>query len=208
MGADPDEPDADVGWGLLATPQKLITHHKQGGLRVRLRLIALFGFMSLRDPNNINVDPDVRDAGKHHYDPAGGCLPNPDPLIQPPAVDEWPSNGSIDDPWDSDCYGQPSSLVTGTRMAYGPGFLTRVSLSSDHNQEMFLDFSFSRPAHLMDNFTIGDIDAAGLLYTYNNFHTSESPGNSFQDEVGFKASMNGTDVPISIFNPGSALTVT
>lgn len=164
--------------------------------------------MSLRDPNNINVDPDVRDAGKHHYDPAGGCLPNPDPLIQPPAVDEWPSNGSIDDPWDSDCYGQPSSLVTGTRMAYGPGFLTWVSLSSDHNQEMFLDFSFSRPAHLMDNFTIGDIDAAGLLYTYNNFHASESPGNSFQDEVGFKASMNGTDVPISIFNPGSALTVT
>jgi uncharacterized repeat protein (TIGR01451 family) len=160
--------------------------------------------MSLRDPDKINVDSDARDAGNHKYDPAGGCLPSTGETS-----DEWAGNGSIIDPWDSDCNGQVSTLATGTNMAYGAGFLTWVSLSSHHNQEMFLDFSFSRPAMVMDKFTIGDIDSAGLKYeSVPPMSIYERPGNSYQDEVGLFASMNGTDVPLIISQVGSTLTVT
>lgn len=160
--------------------------------------------MSLRDPDKINVDSDVRDAGNHKYDPAGGCAPSTGETS-----DEWAGNGSIIDPWDSDCNGQASTLATGTNMAYGPGFLTWVSLSSHHNQEMFLDFSFSRPAMVMDKFTIGDIDSAGLKYeSVPPMSIYERPGNSYQDEVGLFASMNGTDVPLIISQVGGTLTVT
>lgn len=160
--------------------------------------------MSLRDPDKINVDSDARDAGNHKYDPAGGCLPSTGETS-----DEWAGNGSIIDPWDSDCNGQVSTLATGTNMAYGAGFLTWVSLSSHHNQEMFLDFSFSRPAMVMDKFTIGDIDSAGLKYeSVPPMSIYERPGNSYQDEVGLFASMNGTDVPLIISQVGGTLTVT
>lgn len=157
--------------------------------------------VSLRDPDNINVDPDVRDAGKHPYDPQGSCNPSTGET-----KDDWAGNGSIQDPWDSDCNGDPSKLSTGTNKAYGLPYFTWVLLSSHHDQTAYLDFKFSKPVY-MDNFTVGDIDAAGLLYTYNNFVNYEAPGNSYQDEVGFAAANNGTDVPVSLFNQGSGLIV-
>ena len=159
--------------------------------------------MSLRDPANLNFDTDLVDAGKHPYDPAGGCLPSTGET-----VDEWAGNGSIQDPWDSDCYGDTSASSTGTRKAYGAGFLSWFIKSAQHTDDVYFDFSFSRPAALMGNFTIGDIDGVGLTWTFNNFVAQESPGNSYQDEIGVSASMNGTDVPVTIFNAGAALSVT
>ncbi|MFN3786067.1 MAG: SdrD B-like domain-containing protein, partial [Thiothrix sp.] len=95
---------------------------------------------------------------------------------------------------------------TGTGKAYGYPFLTWVLLSSDHRHEAYFDFTFSKPV-MMNSFLIGDIDAAGLKWTYDNFHPQEAPGNSYQDEVALTATHDGRDVPIILFNQGSGLVV-
>ena len=157
--------------------------------------------VKLRDPDNINVDPDVRDSSKHPYDPAGSCKPSTGET-----TDAWLGDGSINDPWDSDCNGDPQKLSTGTGKAYGFPFFTWAVMSSHHEQTAYLDFQFSKPTY-MDNFTVGDIDSVGLTYTFNNFVNTESPGNSYQDEVGFLASKNGSAVPVDLFNQGSGLLI-
>lgn len=158
--------------------------------------------MSLRDPANLNYDADLVDAGKHPYDPAGGCLPSTGET-----VDQWAGDGSIADPWDSDCYGDASTSSTGTRKAYGLSYLTWFIKSAQHTDEVFFDFSFSRPPILMGDFTIGDVDGTGLSRDYNDatLHRNELPGNSYQDEVGFSASLNGVNVPVTLFNLGGNL---
>lgn len=157
--------------------------------------------VKLRDPDNINVDPDVRDPGKHPYDPAGACKPSTGET-----TDAWPGDGSFNDPWDSDCNGDPQKFSTGTNKAYGVPFFTWVLLSSHHEQTAYLDFTFSKPTY-MDNFTVGDIDSAGLTHTYKNFINTEAPGNSYQDEVGFTATKNGVSVPVNLFDQGSGVII-
>lgn len=158
--------------------------------------------MKLRDPENLNYDADLVDAATHPYDPSGGCLPSTGET-----VDQWAGNGSIPDPWDSDCYGDASASSTGTRKAYGLGYLTWFIKSAQHTDEVYFDFTFSRPAALMGDFTIGDVDGSGLTRDFNDatLHRNELPGNSYQDEVGFSASLNGANVPVTLFNLGANL---
>jgi uncharacterized repeat protein (TIGR01451 family) len=160
--------------------------------------------MKLRDPANINYDADLVSAATHPYDPAGGCLPSTGET-----VDQWAGDGSIPDPWDSDCYGDASGSSTGTRKAYGLGYLTWFIKSAQHTDEVYFDFTFSRPAMLMGDFTIGDVDGTGLTRDFNDatLHRNELPGNSYQDEVGFSASLNGANVPVTLFNLGANLTL-
>lgn len=155
--------------------------------------------VTMRDPHNMNVDPNVRDPSKHHYDPAGACKSSTGEV-----VDAWLGNGSFDDPWDSDCNGDPQKMSTGTGKAYGYPYFTWVLLSSNHEHEAYLDFKFSKPA-FMDNFTVGDVDGTGLKWTYDNYINTESPGNSYQDEVGFSAAYAGNSVPVVLFNQGGGL---
>lgn len=79
-------------------------------------------------------------------------------------------------------------------------------MSSHHEHTAHLDFQFSKPTY-MDNFTVGDIDSAGLTFTFKNFVNTEAPGNSYQDEVGFFASKNTNPVPVVLFNQGSGLLI-
>lgn len=156
--------------------------------------------VNLIDPANRNSESDIRDAGNHPFDPVGGCEPYPGST----EADGWPANdGSIVDPWDSDC----SPLWTQTAGAYGPNYLTWVINSGDHEDNVTLEFCFSSPV-LMENFLVSDIDYNGFQWTVNNSPEYETPGNSFQDEIyAYALDANMDTVDITIVPSGTGVTV-
>ncbi len=146
--------------------------------------------VTLIDPDQRNSESDIRDAGNHPFDPAGGCgyyTGNGEEA-------GWPNMGSITDPWDSDC----SPIWTETGGAYGPDYLTWVINTADHNEEVTLEFCFSSPV-VMEDFRISDIDFSGLTWDFNNVDIFEVPGNSFQDELfAYALDINGDTVDIDM----------
>ena len=149
--------------------------------------------MTIVDPNNRNGDPNQHSP--HPFDPSGGCYPINTEL------DVVSGNGSITDPWDSDC----DPVQTETNGNYGLNYLTYGIRSVTSAEEVTLRFTFSRPIYL-NNFTVSDIDGAGLAWTFNNLSQYEAPGNSYQDEVRFVARNAVANVPLTFSGVGSALT--
>ncbi len=156
--------------------------------------------VNLIDPDNRNSESDIRDAGSHPFDPTGGCNPFPGST----EADGWPlNNGSIVDPWDSDC----SPLWTETNGAYGPDYLTWVINTQDHTENVTLEFCFSDPV-FMEDFRVSDIDYNGFQWTVDNVSIYETPGNSFQDELlAYALDANGDTVDITITPSGTGVTV-
>ena len=151
------------------------------------------------DPNNRNSDSDSHSAATHPFDPAGGCEMYPG---SDPTEDVIPGDGSIIDPWDSDC----GQLWTETNGAYGPNYLTWVMYAENHEEMVTLEFCFDQPV-LMTDFNVSDIDYQGLLFS-NQIEPYEAPGNSYQDEIIVSAVDEfGNDVPITITPLGSQVIV-
>ncbi|MCB0707037.1 MAG: hypothetical protein KDC34_17095, partial [Saprospiraceae bacterium] len=148
--------------------------------------------MTIIDPSNRNYDPDLHTT--HPFDSGDGCLPYGS------EIDQIPGDGTIIDPWDSDC----GTIYTETDGGYGEDYLTFGIKTKDHNEEVTIRFTFSEPIQL-NNFTISDIDYVGLYNDYQTLSQYESPGNSYQDEVEVAASNAGGNVPVYFSNIGSAL---
>jgi len=135
----------------------------------------------LFDSNTYNTNP---------FDPQGGCAPyagSADP-------DNVPGDGSIEDPWDSDCDPQ----FTQTNGALGTNCLTLGMTALDHTEEVTVTFSFEVPV-VLTGMKISAIDAIGLKYaSANSLDPKEEPGSSYQDEVIFSATSGcGASVPIT-----------
>lgn len=148
--------------------------------------------MTIIDPSNRNCDPDLHNTNP--FDPSGGCYPSTSEL------DVVAGDGSIRDPWDSDC----DPVYTQTNGNYGLNYLTYGIKTATSAEEVTLRFTFSRPIYL-NNFTVSDIDYYGLAYGFNNLTQYETPGNSFQDEVRFVARNAVANVPLTFSGVGSAL---
>ncbi len=152
--------------------------------------------VTLIDPANRNGDADQHAAGVHGYDPAGGCG------VITGGTDDIPGNGSIDDPWDSDC----GRFYTETNGGYGPNYLSWGIVSSDHTDDITLEFCFDKQVIITD-YNISDIDHATLLYS-QNINPLEPPGNSFQDEVIVSAiDSDGNNVPMTVTALGNGVIV-
>ncbi len=150
--------------------------------------------MKIIDTDNRNGDPDLHDT--HPFDTGSGCLPYPGST-----GDTVSGDGSITDPWDSDC----DPLFTETDGGYGLSYLTFGIKTEDHLEEVTIEYTFSRPVFL-ENYTVSDIDYTGLRYDLATLDAYERPGNSFQDEVVFSASGLSGNVPITFKQIGSGLT--
>lgn len=156
--------------------------------------------LTITDPDNRNDDNDQYDAATHPYDPAGGCFPYPNaPLASD--YDDVPGDGSILDPWDSDC----NHLFTQSNGVYGNGYLTVAMNSFDHTEEVTYTYTFSEPV-VLTNFEVADIDAIGLGYSVNVFDDGtgvgteiwEDPGTSYQDEIFLSAAGACGDVALNL----------
>ncbi len=153
--------------------------------------------VNLIDPDNRNNDTDAHTT--HPFDPAGGCLPFPGSV----SSDDVAGDGSITDPWDSDCV----PLYTQTNGVYGPDYLTWGINAEDHTDEVTLEFCFSDPI-LLEQFDISDIDAQGLGWADQVFVDYEAPGTSFQDEVIVSAvDPYGNNVPVNVEPLGTDLII-
>ncbi|WP_161635010.1 beta strand repeat-containing protein [Leptolyngbya sp. Heron Island J] len=95
-----------------------------------------------------------------------------------------------------------SAIYTRTDGAYGLGYLTWAMTAQNSNQEVSFVFTFSKPI-VIDDFQIIDVDGTG----YGAGGGVPEPGGSFQDEIAASASLNGSDVPISV-QPETAGTMT
>ncbi len=152
--------------------------------------------VTLIDPANRNGDADQHAAGVHPYDPAGGCG------VITGGTDDITGNGSIDDPWDSDC----GRFYTETNGGYGPDYLSWGIVSSDHTDNVTLEFCFDKQV-LISDYNISDIDHASLLYSLN-INPLEPPGNSYQDEVIVSAvDADGNNVPLTVTALGNGVIV-
>jgi len=103
--------------------------------------------MTIIDPSNRNYDLDVYTT--HPFDTGGGCLPYPGST----ETDNITGNGTITDPWDSDC----GSIFTETEGAYGTGYLTFAIKTLNSSEDVIIRYTFSKPIFL-NNYTVGDID--------------------------------------------------
>ena len=173
--------------------------------------------LDIIDPFNLNADNDYYVAGSHPWDPAGGCnnLGNFNGQVGPltnPSIncgveaDNVPGDGSIWDPWDSDCSLDP----TQTNGVYGLNYLTIWMRSENSDQEVEYRFTFDRPVDITD-FRISDIDAVGF-YANANICDLERLGNSYQDEVRLAATdACGDPVALDILpssaQPGSQIVI-
>ncbi|PWK29482.1 hypothetical protein LV89_00323, partial [Arcicella aurantiaca] len=160
--------------------------------------------MTIIDPNNRNCDPDTYTTNP--FDTGNGCLPYPNGTST--EVDNVTGNGTIIDPWDSDC----NPVFTQTNGSYGLNFLTFAVNAFQFHEYVTIRYTFSKPVYL-SNYTISDIDYIGLHWTFeptlnqSSISKYEAPGNSYQDEIRVTAKgANGLNVPISIA-AGSAITV-
>jgi|GEM_PF-1949469 len=143
--------------------------------------------LEIIDPHNLNADDDYAVAGSHPFDPTGGCTSLADwngqvgPLTNPfldceETFDNVSGQGSIWDPWDSDCGLDP----TQTNGVYGLDYLTIWMRSVNSDQEVEYRFTFDRPVNIED-FRISDIDAIGFFG--DDICDLERLGNSYQDQV-------------------------
>ncbi len=133
--------------------------------------------MTIIDPNNRNSSPTTYNYNP--FDSGNGCLPYPG-VAQ---TDNVTGNGSILDPWDSDC----APFYTQTGGAYGTNFLTFAMNSATHLEDVTIRYTFSKPVFL-DAFTVGDIDGRTMQQDRDanqsgSLSVYELPGNSYQDEV-------------------------
>lgn len=156
--------------------------------------------VTIIDPNNRNCDPNL--GTPHPYDVSGSCTPFPG-ASGTELANIYTVPGAIIDPWDSDC----DPIYTQTNGSYGLNYLTYGIKTVASTEKVTLRFTFSRPIYL-NNFTVSDIDGAGLAWTFNNFSQYEAPGNSYQDNVQFLASNVYGNVPLTFSSVGSALTIT
>ncbi|RBP51021.1 SdrD B-like domain-containing protein [Arenicella xantha] len=92
-------------------------------------------------------------------------------------------------------------ITTETNGAFGTGFLTVGMASSDSTDVVGFEFSFSEPGYVVD-YQVADIDDVGY-----NAPSNTLPVSSFQDVVQVNASLSGSNVPITISNAGSNVTV-
>ena len=133
--------------------------------------------MTIIDPNHRNSSPTTYNYNP--FDSGNGCLPYPG-VAQ---TDNVSGNGSILDPWDSDC----APFYTQTGGAYGTNFLTFAMNSATHLEDVTIRYTFSKPVFL-DAFTVGDIDGRTMQQDRDanqsgSLSVYELPGNSYQDEV-------------------------
>lgn len=146
--------------------------------------------VTLLDPDNRNADNNQYTT--HPFDPAGGCEPYPG-AVGSTEVDQVVGDGSIIDPWDSDC----NYSYTRTSGVFGSDYLTFTINSFDHTEEVTLEFSFDQ-AILLNDFCVSDIDFSGLFYAQQIGDPEyEDPGNSYQDEVILRATSACGD-PVSL----------
>jgi len=149
------------------------------------------------DPSNRINDSDLYNTNP--FDPIGGCAP----YTGSTEPDNVTGDGSIDDPWDSDCDPQ----YTQTNGALGTNCLTLGMTALDHTEEVTVKFTFDAPV-ILTGMKISAIDAIGLNYaSANSLDPKEEPGSSYQDEVIFAASNGcGSTVPVAIA-AGSTISV-
>ncbi len=145
--------------------------------------------VELLDPFNRSVDYDLHSAATHPFDPAGGCDSKAGNCNS--GRDDVPNNGSISDPWDSDC----GLLYTETLGGYGPGYLTFGIKTETSDETITFRYTFDEPVLLCD-FRVADIDYNGLQHTYDTSCEEENPGSSYQDAVTFSASGPLGNVPV------------
>ncbi|MEZ4711541.1 MAG: SdrD B-like domain-containing protein [Caldilineaceae bacterium] len=155
--------------------------------------------MTIVDPDNRNGDPDLHDAGSHPFDPAGGCFPFPGV----PASDTIPGDGSLVDPWDSDCI----LFSTETSGGYGPDYLSVSIKTQDSSERVTYRFTFSKVIKI-SNLSVGDIDYVGVDWDAHGgsdglLSPYESPGDSYQDRVEIYAWRAGDPVAVSFTNGGN-----
>ncbi|MGO1054883.1 SdrD B-like domain-containing protein [Crossiella sp. CA198] len=100
------------------------------------------------------------------------------------------SNGTL--------FGWDPRTYTETDGAFGAGFLTIEMNSLNAGDTMTFRFKFSHPV-LLPNFSVGDIDYAGLGASPN-----EEPWNSFQDQIRFTANRQGLPVGVTLTPAGGA----
>ncbi|MEM7134021.1 MAG: SdrD B-like domain-containing protein [Chloroflexota bacterium] len=152
--------------------------------------------MTIIDPDNRNIDPDVFDAGSHPFDPSGGC----DPL--PASIDDVLSPGSVDDPWDSEC--RLGSFATETNGDYGADYLTFAMKAEDATERVTLRFTFDKVVRIT-NLSVSDIDANGQGWSSRSgldglLTVRESSGGSYQDRVEIYAWRDGVPVAVTYTN--------
>lgn len=156
--------------------------------------------LEIIDPLNRNDDNDQYTT--HPFDPAGGCIAYPG-AVGPSEADNVPGDGSIVDPWDSDC----NHIYTQSNGAYGSNFLTLGMNAENHSDSVIYKFTFSKPI-VLNNFEIGDIDAIGFYYAVTVGQLEyEVPGNSYQDEIFLDAVGVCGDKGVLELTPGSGLIV-
>ncbi len=174
-------------------------HDQQNTYTIATGATPLVMTVNLIDSANRNVDSDSHDAGSHPFDPSGGCLPYPGST----EVDQIAGDGSIVDPWDSDC----GPLWTQSNGGYGPGYLTFTSYFEDQEEEVVFEFCFDQLV-LIQDFEVSDIDFVGVDFTAQYFSPYEVLGNSFQDKITVWAlDGDGNDVPVSIIPVGDNVIV-
>lgn len=156
--------------------------------------------LEIIDPLNRNDDNDQYTT--HPFDPAMGCLPYPG-AAGPTETDNVAGDGSIIDPWDSDC----SHLYTQSNGVYGTNFLTIGMNAAEHTDSVIYKFTFSEPV-VLNNFEIGDIDAIGFYYAVVAGQPDyEVPGTSYQDEIYLDAVGVCGDKGELVVTPGANLVI-
>jgi len=132
------------------------------------------------DIHNRNQDGDLYFT--HPFDPIGGCKKYPGATGNS-EIDDTPGDGSIVDPWDSDC----NNRYTESNGVAGNGYLSWLIDTQNHEEEVTFIFRFSDPI-ILNDFQITDIDYIGLGNTFFLGRSMyEQPGDSYQDEIFIEA---------------------
>ena len=167
---------------------------------------------ALGQPNTIDIDVSIIDPSNRNVDSNVG---NPNPWgdtasscggpLYTAFPNEFTFAGSVQDPWDSDCF--LASNATATNSFFGPNFISWSIRAFDHTEDVTFQYVFSKPA-LMDNMRFTDVDYSGHNFDVTGtLDIREIPGNSFQDELTFSATdSGGANVPLTVTG-GSAITV-
>lgn len=156
--------------------------------------------LEIIDPFNRNADADLYTT--HPFDPAGGCQALGDgPANCGGNDDEVPGDGSVYDPWDSDC----KTYITQTNGIYGSGYLSPWQKTATSDEEVEFKYTFSDPV-LICGFRISDIDAVGWV---TDDCVANNVGNSYQDEIRVAAESPCGDVVVDIqqADPGGPLII-
>ena len=159
--------DTNATWNIDDMQNTYTIPHAGGMTTVMVEII---------DPLNRNGDNDQYTT--HPFDPAMGCLPYPG-AGGASEIDDTPGDGSITDPWDSDC----NFLYTESNGVFGSGYLSFSMNTEVESDFVTLKYTFSDPV-ILTNFTVSDVDATGFYNAVSVGRSEyETPGDSYQDEI-------------------------